>query len=135
MNHRTMPFTRVRLVICTLAVLALAACGTIPSMRETGENVLKEHTTLSVVRERMRYSTMWDNPAYHLPNGNPVYVQKQGKGYHCDRHWEAASDGYIIGYATVGSRCTGIFGHRGIKGWRRWVNGQIVSFPDEQTGP
>lgn len=106
--------------IFVLAAVAgfLAGCGH-SGLRAYADRVISAAATIDDMKKpRTTNPEVWEKPSYYLSsNGNAVYVEPQygvawGSRFYaeCDYHWEVDSRNRIVGYLTVGPKCTR---HRG----------------------
>jgi len=94
------------LTTVALIVIGLFACA-VPDLKSYADRAVRASLTVEQMKNRHGVDLRdWDRPAYHLPNGNAVYIESVGATYKgCDFHWEVNSQGRVVGYKTVGDRC------------------------------
>ncbi|MBI5783167.1 MAG: hypothetical protein HZA69_05465 [Gammaproteobacteria bacterium] len=103
------------IITATTVVLGITACGT-SGLARSADSVVGAGTTIDDLKKL--YSDdprVWEKPSYYLTrNGNAVYVEpnyshppRKKKFYmNCDYHWEVNPQGRVVGYLTVGPKCT-----------------------------
>lgn len=117
MNVRIRPISAGRfwfIAAVMATVLSLSACGH-PGLKDNAEHIIQMSATVDGMKNRRNADPqVWEKPSYYLTrNGNAVYVEPKyggqfGKQFYtnCDYHWEVNPQGRVVGYLTVGPKCT-----------------------------